>query len=214
MSTYRILLEPGSKYHIYNHAVGSENLFREKKNYRFFLNKLIPRISPFADVLAYCLMPNHFHFIIRIKEKKVLVNLWQAKMKSMKEKRLKINSQETADHFLLDRLMVIEFGNFFNSYAQAYNKAYRRYGSLFKESFQRKIVTSDSHLLKLICYVHNNPIAHGFTSRRGKWEHSSYLDILRQLKCFVPVEEVLQLFGDVEDYIFLHDRFFNMGYGH
>jgi len=212
MALNRILLEPGSEYHIYNHAVGWDNLFQEEENYRFFLSKLIPRISPFSDVLAYCLMPNHFHFLIRIKEKKELVKLWQEKLKLLKEKRLKKNSDETADHFLIDRLIINEFGNFFNSYVQAYNKVYRRYGSLLKESFQRKIVTSDTHLLKLICYVHNNPVAHGFTSRRERWKHSSYLDILNRRKSFVLIEEVLELFKGAENYVQLHDQFLRSGY--
>jgi hypothetical protein len=37
MATYRILLEPGSEYHIYNHAVGWDNIFQEEENIDFFL---------------------------------------------------------------------------------------------------------------------------------------------------------------------------------
>ena len=51
-------------YHIFNHANGIENLFRDEGNYVFFLHKVKKYISPHADLLSYCLMPNHFHLLI------------------------------------------------------------------------------------------------------------------------------------------------------
>jgi hypothetical protein len=62
------LLEPGAYYHIYNHANGSDNLFRNDDNYMFFLKKYSEFISPVADTFAYCLMPNHFHLAVRMKD--------------------------------------------------------------------------------------------------------------------------------------------------
>src|SRR5699024_7832798 len=54
-------------YHIYNHANGTENLFREKKNYAFFLKKYQQHIAPIAETYAWCLMPNHFHLLIKMR---------------------------------------------------------------------------------------------------------------------------------------------------
>lgn len=56
-------LETGQYYHIYNHANGDDNLFREAKNYPFFLQKYHQHISPIAETIAWCLMPNHFHLL-------------------------------------------------------------------------------------------------------------------------------------------------------
>lgn len=39
-------------YHVYNHANGSDNLFREADNYRFFIEKCKKYISPIADTLV------------------------------------------------------------------------------------------------------------------------------------------------------------------
>ena len=213
MPLSRIPLEPSNTYHIYNRSVGGQNIFCEEKNYPFFLSQLIPRISLFSDVLAYCLTPNYFHFLIRIKEEKELVTRWQDKMNLLREKRIKKNSDKTADHFLLNHLMITEFSNAFNSYVQAYNKIYRRYGSLLKESFQRKIVAGNEDLLKGICYMHNYPVSHGFTAEKETWKPSSYLDILNQQKSFVLVEEVLQLFNGIENFVHLHNRFPGSGNG-
>ena len=62
-----IELEPDSFYHIYNRANGNEKLFASKENYRFFLKRYKDLITPIADSFAYCLLPNHFHFLVRIK---------------------------------------------------------------------------------------------------------------------------------------------------
>ena len=64
-----IPLEPDKYYHIYNHAVSKDNLFVKEANYHFFLKKYAQYILPVADTFAYCLMPNHFHFAVRIKDR-------------------------------------------------------------------------------------------------------------------------------------------------
>ena len=65
-------MQPSTFYHIYSHANGSENLFHEADNYRFFLEKRAKYIEPVAATYAYCLMPNYIHFLISTEE---LVNL-------------------------------------------------------------------------------------------------------------------------------------------
>ncbi|GAA0880639.1 hypothetical protein GCM10009119_36090 [Algoriphagus jejuensis] len=68
MTGSRIPFEEGAFYHVWTHANGTENLFREDENYRFFLSKYSLHISPMAKTFAYCLMPNHFHFMIQVRE--------------------------------------------------------------------------------------------------------------------------------------------------
>ncbi|HKK79001.1 MAG TPA: hypothetical protein VJ933_05200 [Phaeodactylibacter sp.] len=64
--------EPGQFYHSYNRANGSENIFPEPENYRYILQKYKEKTTAVADMIAYCLMPNHFHLLVKIKEEKVL----------------------------------------------------------------------------------------------------------------------------------------------
>jgi hypothetical protein len=61
-------LEHGKFYHIYNHGVGGRDLFREAPNYAHFLSQYDKYISTIAETYAWCLMPNHFHLLVRIKE--------------------------------------------------------------------------------------------------------------------------------------------------
>ena len=60
-------LQPNQTYHIYNRGNNRENLFREKRNYHHFLKLYTRYIAPITATYAYCLMPNHFHLLIKIK---------------------------------------------------------------------------------------------------------------------------------------------------
>lgn len=71
MSEFYPTLEEGGYYHIYNRANGSDNLFRQKSDYRHFLRLYQKYIVPVADTFAWVLMPNHFHLLVRIKERMV-----------------------------------------------------------------------------------------------------------------------------------------------
>ena len=65
-------LQPNTSYHIFNHANGFENVFREDENFRFFLEKYREFISPVAETYAYCLLPNHFHLVVRIRKREII----------------------------------------------------------------------------------------------------------------------------------------------
>jgi len=56
----------GGYYHFYNRGAHRESIFREPENYIFVLGKLKRYCRELAlTPLAYCLMPNHYHFFIR-----------------------------------------------------------------------------------------------------------------------------------------------------
>ena len=59
-------LEPDCYYHIYNRGINSTKIFENDENYNYFLNQFSNYVLTVSDVLAYCLMPNHFHCIIEI----------------------------------------------------------------------------------------------------------------------------------------------------
>jgi putative transposase len=61
-------MEQGNLYHIYNRGNNKQLIFFERKNYIYFLKLFKNYLSSYIDVYAYCLMPNHFHFLIKIKE--------------------------------------------------------------------------------------------------------------------------------------------------
>src|SRR5690606_5735657 len=104
-------------YHIYNHANGNENLFRERENYRFFLQQYQKHITPVADTLAYCLMPNHFHLLVRIKEAETLLSTFPKLLKTTSN----LPGFQNLEG-LLSPFISKQFSNLFNSYTKAFNK--------------------------------------------------------------------------------------------
>ena len=62
------LLEPGKYYHVYNRAKNGEPLFEDEGAYRFFLKLYQAHICPIAETYAYCLLSDHLHFLIRIRD--------------------------------------------------------------------------------------------------------------------------------------------------
>lgn len=83
-------------YHVYNRGVDKMNIFREEADYTFFLHLLKRYLSPsqyadklgrlapnYADavhLIAFCLMPNHFHLLVFLKEKEGLEHLMRSTM--------------------------------------------------------------------------------------------------------------------------------------
>src|SRR5258707_10173440 len=58
----------GCLYHVYNRGNNKQPIFFKRDNYLFFLKKVNKYFLPNADILAWCLMPNHFHFLIHATE--------------------------------------------------------------------------------------------------------------------------------------------------
>lgn len=66
-TTSRMEIKPNKYYHLYNRSNNHELLFRNRDNYIYFLSKFRKYLTPFVNTLAYCLMPDHFHFSVYIK---------------------------------------------------------------------------------------------------------------------------------------------------
>ncbi|MBD3750506.1 MAG: transposase [Sphingobacteriales bacterium] len=188
------MLETSTYYHIYNHANGDDNLFREQRNYPFFLSKYHQHIDPIAETIAWCLMPNHFHLLVRIKDVAALEQDFP-KFKTLEN----LDNEEKQQQ--LSYLLSKQFSNLFSAYSQSFNKVYQRRGSLFLKNFKRKKVDSQDYLYQLILYIHLNPIKHGFTHQLYDWKWSSVhgFDIL-QTSLFK------ELFGTAENYTRAHEE--------
>ena len=111
MIKYQDNFEADNFFHVFNHAVGNENLFQNEDNFNYFLKKYNEHTHIIWDTYSYCLMPNHFHFLIKIKPIEELQKL--------------SNFSEDVHKFVMQKL-----SNFLNGYAKAYNIKYKRKGAL------------------------------------------------------------------------------------
>ncbi len=158
-------------------------------------------IDTMVDTYAYCLMPNHFHLLVSIKDDKKIADLI-LKNKFSTKYRAKGDSKEK------ERLMSLfiskQFAKLFSSYAQAYNKVYSRMGSLFMKNFRRKHITRESYFIYLINYIHLNPVKHGIVDKPGEWEFSSFNNILLENSSIIKRDFVIDTFGGISNYISCH----------
>lgn len=182
-------LEPGYFYHIYNRGINKENIFKTDENMRFFLRRWTKLISPYLDVAAYCLMPNHFHFLARVKPLTDETYAFVKKEGTVRAAKF-LAGEVSHNDFLED-----QFKRLFQSYALAVNKQYQRTGSLLQKRFKRVLVRNRYKLWHLLAYIHHNPIHHRFRSRYGDWAFSSYNAYLSENPTMLIREEVLEWFG-------------------
>ncbi len=172
-------------YHIYNRGTNRENIFREERNYAYFLKLYNQHIEPVAETFAYCLLRNHFHVLVRVKSEDEIRAL-----KVSKTFRVLSPSQK--------------FSDFFNAYAKAINRAYGRTGSLFQHPFGRVRVTNDRQFWNVIAYIHQNPRKHQFVDDFREWKWSSYHSLLSEQPTRLKRAAVLALFGGPQRFVELH----------
>ena len=199
MRDYYPPLEPDKIFHIFNHAVSKDNLFENEGNYYYFLKRYTYYISSIADTFAYYLMPNHFHFAIRIKDKKTLLNYFSNK-KNKKLPTVLIGFKT------LSGLVSQQFSNLFNSYSQAFNKQQKRQGTLFRRPFRRLIIDSDDYFREIIRYIHYNPVHHRFVKDMRDWKFSSYESYLSTKPTLLKKNVVIDLFDDIENFLAFHQK--------
>lgn len=147
-------LYPNNLYHIYNRGNNKQKIFFTKNNYHFFLQKMKIELKPFSDIICYCLMPNHFHFLI--------------------------STYNNFDPLQLSN----GFKTLLSSYTKAINLQEKRSGSLFQQNSKAKCLTAltnrKTNNYGLVCfnYIHQNPVNAGIVNKMEDWEYSSFSDYL------------------------------------
>jgi putative transposase len=200
---------PDTIYHLYNHGNGDDLIFREPKNYHFFLERFRVYISQIAWIYAYCLMPNHFHFLIRIKNEQVLVEYFMEKypdkVRTVMAGRSAMSHKDIADlSGLISELISNQFKNFLISYSKSFNKMYERRGSLFLDNIKRIPVLDDDYFTNLIRYIHFNPVLHGFTNDPFQWKPSSIHEYFSNKRSMLCKVDVIDWFGGLEEFRKFH----------
>ncbi|MCK5102207.1 MAG: hypothetical protein KAQ62_26995 [Cyclobacteriaceae bacterium] len=191
-------LEANRFYHIYNRGINSENLFRADRNYTYFLNKYTQYLTPVVDTFAYCLLKNHFHLLIQVKDQSTLNTFYN---------NISINHRKKLNEGLhsADFIVSKQFARLFSSYTQAINKANERTGALFETPFKRKEVENNSYLTQMILYIHNNPQKHGFVQDFKDYIHSSYHSHLINKPTKLERQQVILWFGTEKQFIEFHN---------
>ena len=191
-------------YHVYNRSNYPELLFKKAEDYRFFFDSYKAYLHPFVDTYAYCLIPNHFHLIIRVKLLEKLVNTVEQlpiyKQTKTQKDWLQIPEEERVANELLEH----QFSRFFNSFAKKVNIKRERNTNLWNRSFKRLFIRNEAHYTHGIYYVNANAVKHKLVKSIVDYPHSSYHALISEKPTLLKREEVLNWYGGKEAFIKYH----------
>lgn len=132
--------EPSHLYHIYNQGNNRQTIFFKRDNYLFFLKKIKTYILPYADIIAWCLMPNHFHLLIRVNQLNAKVECFTGGATkgptSSKTTNTRTNNFQKS------------IGISLASYTRAINKQNSTTGSLFRSKTKAEPLCSNNEITK------------------------------------------------------------------
>ena len=185
MNIINEILEEDGFYHIYSRGINGCQIFDNEENYLFFLSKFLKYLLDYVDVYAYCLMPNHFHFLIKVKSSVINNRIDNPNLKGLHSSASIVSKQ---------------FEKFISSYTQSYNKLNNRHGALLESPFKRIQVKNEEYLKNLVLYIHLNPKDY------KSYKFSSYLGMISVSKTNLKREEIIEIFEDVENFIYLHEN--------
>ncbi len=182
--------EPNHIYHIYNRGNNSQKVFFNREHYLFLLQKIKTFVTPFADILAWCLMPNHFHIMVYVNVAEIeIIENFISEGFTLSETLTKYKQRTFND----------SIGIMLRSYSRAIQKQQKITGSLFQKTSKAVCLTEVSGVTPAwfqsqygtiiniidpekeypqVCfnYIHQNPVNAGLVKNSNDWEFSSFQD--------------------------------------
>ena len=151
--------ESDSLYHVYNRGNNGQQLFFAPAHYHYFLRLFKQHVAPMTSVIAYCLMPNHFHFLLLTTQHGTR---WDDSASSARQP------------------MVRGLAKLLSAYSQGLNQELGRQGALFQPKTKGKQLDGPfcEAGYPLVCfqYIHQNPLRAGLAATLSAWPYSSYRD--------------------------------------
>jgi putative transposase len=159
--------EPNQIYHVYNRGNDKQPIFFTEANYLYFLQKIKMEWKKYADILCYCLMPNHFHCML-------VPNAEGCKNIILADKETHMQNLSKT------------IGKTLSSYTKAINLQNKTTGNLFQKKTKAKLLmrpngliekfSTHEYLLTCFHYIHQNPLKAKLVNNLKDWLYSSYPD--------------------------------------
>lgn len=194
--------EKGLFYHVYNRTNNQELLFRNDENFNYFLKRYKYFLNAYLDMVAYCLMPTHFHFLVRVK----------SEIPIHEERHDISDSGENHDPVFrnvisVSKIIEEQFRKFFISYSKSYNVMYNRHGSLLQRPFKRVHLENENKVIDKIYYIHHNPIHHGYCENYNEWKYSTYNNFISDEMNQLINKEMINANRSAEEWIQVHQEY-------
>lgn len=187
---YWAKFEENSEYHIYNRSINKEKIFDTDSYCELFLKKCKLFILPYFEIHAFCLIPNHFHLLVKVKPQSDEI------IEKIKYQGLKASSQFLKGEITYSDFLVVQFSRVFQAFATIYNQEEDRNGSLFQKRFKRILIKDEFKWRHILAYIHHNPIHHKYCDSYDNWRFSSYLVFLSNSPTLIARSKVLKRFDE------------------
>jgi REP element-mobilizing transposase RayT len=141
-------------YHVYNRG-NHRNIAHTAEEYQLLLGHMQKFISPCCDILAWCIMPTHFHLLVHCTEKSIV-------------------TQKVGGLYLQQLTNGIR--QWLSSYSKAINKKYGQTGNLFQQKTKAKCLNSSQethYAVTAFYYIHQNPLQAKLVEQASDWKYSS-----------------------------------------
>jgi REP element-mobilizing transposase RayT len=162
----QLQITDGSWYHVYNRGVNKMTIFHSNKDFDRFLDRLREYKQQYhVEILAWSLMPNHFHLLVRALPPESQQQ-FQPRLIGSSTEPLNLRS-------FLHKLQT--------AYTMYYQKKHEHSGVVFQGRLKAKLVDSDAYLIQLLHYIHNQAQHHQI-AKNFEWPYSSlseYLSFMR-----------------------------------
>lgn len=173
---YKAKYSYGNFYHVFNRASGNQLLFKDEKNYEYFLSKFDVYLGNYVILHAWCLIPNHFHLLIEIKEAHLL-----------------------PEHEDIHDNITKRFKNFFLCYSLSYKIMFDQKANVFSQKYKHIQLYTDSNIRYVTLYIHRNPKHHNIADWQD-YEWSSYPTIVNLNAKNKESSFLIQLFDNLEEF--------------
>lgn len=161
-----MLFSSNNIYHVYNQGNNRQPIFFQQRDYLIFLNLYKRLFEPVSSTIAWCLMPNHFHFMIYADER--------------------CNEKIKQGGIYLDPI-TNSIRKLLSGYTRIFNNQYEKTGSLFRQKTKSKCLSAidikpgspdqiQDYYINCFHYIHQNPLRAKLIEQLEDWEFSSYRD--------------------------------------
>lgn len=182
MSRIKTLFKADNFFHVYQKAEHGKLLFPSDDSQQIFLNALQKVITPYADILGYCLLPDHYHLLIRIK----------------KEKYKKTGFPN------MSQMLALNLKRFIRNYNFWINREYGIKGKLLRSFPKTTLVKDKVKAKEILTGIHLNPLYHKISKNPIDYYWSSYQNIINKTSKNLKAEEAIECYGEKKDFIEYH----------
>jgi putative transposase len=212
-----IEFEPGLYYHEVLRANSDGILFKDSEDRIFFQKQLNRFILPCCEVLAYAILGNHVHLLIRPHPKEILakltlhlhllnLNLSAANLKDYLEYKIPVilpsNTMPVSESVHCQIRFCIK--GLKRSYDHYLFRKYQAKGVLWSRNKSTTLLPNPEDITRTILYIHKNPVYHGLVHQVEEWEFTSYHEILEQRDSVVLSQNIIELFSSMEHFLECH----------